>query len=236
MFRLTYRLTVALAPISHLAEITPKQAKPGTARHRASPPVASTGQRAESPPTQRANPPMWPAPKFSRDEISPRFRLAEFARSVSHPSLVSQPPKQLWPNILALCAWGLEPVREHLGGPIEILSGFRNESLNKAVGGSPTSQHVRAEAVDITSRVVEALMSSIFELMERDQLAGLGQIIYYPTRGFVHLALRGNRFPFPMAHVHEPRVGLAYAPMKALGLDEVRRMVEFARTKYPTKI
>lgn len=42
-----------------------------------------------------------------------------------------------------------EPVREHFGRPILVTSFFRSKTLNKAVGGSSTSQHPLGEAIDI---------------------------------------------------------------------------------------
>lgn len=42
-----------------------------------------------------------------------------------------------------------DPVREHLGGPLYPSSFFRCEKLNKAIGGSPTSQHKKGEAIDM---------------------------------------------------------------------------------------
>lgn len=42
-----------------------------------------------------------------------------------------------------------EPLREWVGGPIKINSFFRCYKLNKAIGGSKTSQHMRGQAMDI---------------------------------------------------------------------------------------
>jgi hypothetical protein len=42
-----------------------------------------------------------------------------------------------------------EKIREHFGVPIHISSGYRSKELNKAVGGSATSQHCSGEAIDI---------------------------------------------------------------------------------------
>lgn len=42
-----------------------------------------------------------------------------------------------------------EPLRAHFGKPIRVTSFFRSALLNKAVGGSSTSQHLRGEAMDI---------------------------------------------------------------------------------------
>ena len=44
----------------------------------------------------------------------------------------------------------LDPLREAWGGPIKVNSGYRCPLLNKAVGGTPNSQHQRGEAADIT--------------------------------------------------------------------------------------
>ena len=43
----------------------------------------------------------------------------------------------------------LDEVREEFGQPIIVTSGFRSPRLNRAVGGSMTSQHVKGQAADI---------------------------------------------------------------------------------------
>jgi len=42
-----------------------------------------------------------------------------------------------------------EPLREYVGGPIKINSFYRGSELNKAIGGSYTSQHCKGQAMDI---------------------------------------------------------------------------------------
>ena len=42
-----------------------------------------------------------------------------------------------------------EPLRENVGGPIKINSFYRSPELNKAIGGSTTSQHCKGQAMDI---------------------------------------------------------------------------------------
>jgi zinc D-Ala-D-Ala carboxypeptidase len=42
-----------------------------------------------------------------------------------------------------------EPLREWVGGPIRINSFFRSPELNKAIGGSSSSQHCKGQAMDI---------------------------------------------------------------------------------------
>jgi hypothetical protein len=43
----------------------------------------------------------------------------------------------------------LEPIRALLGVPLQINSGYRCDRLNRAVGGSRTSQHMTGDAADI---------------------------------------------------------------------------------------
>ena len=42
-----------------------------------------------------------------------------------------------------------EPLRKFVGGPIKINSFYRCPDLNKAIGGSTTSQHCKGQAMDI---------------------------------------------------------------------------------------
>jgi len=43
----------------------------------------------------------------------------------------------------------LDPLRTALGRPVRITSGYRAPAVNQAVKGSPTSQHMKGEAVDM---------------------------------------------------------------------------------------
>ena len=43
----------------------------------------------------------------------------------------------------------LQPLRDAWGKPLAINSGYRCKALNAAVGGVPTSQHVKGEAADV---------------------------------------------------------------------------------------
>lgn len=44
----------------------------------------------------------------------------------------------------------LDPLRTWYGKPINVSSGYRCPELNRIVGGSKTSQHMKGEAADIT--------------------------------------------------------------------------------------
>ena len=42
----------------------------------------------------------------------------------------------------------MQPIRDHFDKPIIISSGYRSPTLNRAIGGSPTSQHCYGQAAD----------------------------------------------------------------------------------------
>ena len=84
----------------------------------------------------------------------------------------NEPNKEQWINLFAIRDNILNPLREKFGKPIRITSGFRTPELNKAVGGKPTSQHTKGEAVDITA-INKADNKELFELcktLDFDQL------------------------------------------------------------------
>ncbi len=58
------------------------------------------------------------------------------------------PSQEIIDNLTALCVNVLEPLREWFGKPLLITSGYRSVALNKAIGGSKTSQHCFGKAAD----------------------------------------------------------------------------------------
>ena len=67
-----------------------------------------------------------------------------------------------------LCEKVFEPIRAFVGGPIKINSGFRSAALNRAIGGSSTSQHCKGEAIDIP--VGSKVFHYIKDKLDFDQL------------------------------------------------------------------
>lgn len=81
------------------------------------------------------------------------FSFEEFERSSSAQRLNidNSIPEDLKANVTALADAVLDPLREAWGKPITVNSGYRCAALNRAVCGSPSSQHVRGMAADITT-------------------------------------------------------------------------------------
>lgn len=80
----------------------------------------------------------------------------------------------------------LQPLRDRVGHPLRINSGYRCPELNRAVGGVATSQHVKGEAVDIAAEDPHELAKVVRDTPEiwRE----VDQMILYPT--FVHFSHR----------------------------------------------
>ena len=80
------------------------------------------------------------------------FVLGEFLRSATADKLGinSTPLKCHIMRMQNLAVRCLEPIRQALGLPIHINSGYRSAELNKAVDGVENSQHMLGEAADIT--------------------------------------------------------------------------------------
>jgi hypothetical protein len=68
-----------------------------------------------------------------------------------------------------------EPLRRHFNCPIAIASFYRSKKVNRIIGGSPTSQHCKGEALDLDADVYgEITNKQIFDFilnnLEFDQL------------------------------------------------------------------
>jgi len=96
--------------------------------------------------------------------LTANFSLNEFLKSnvAKRRGLELNPPKEHIKNMQILCMKVLQPLREKLGRPIKINSGWRSLELNRALGGAYRekknkdgsitkiySQHCKGEAADL---------------------------------------------------------------------------------------
>lgn len=80
------------------------------------------------------------------------FTLKELTRSATaeEKGIDNTPTPEVEKNLTLLVENVLDPLRKLSGKPITVNSGYRCPELNKAVGGSKTSDHVKGFAADIT--------------------------------------------------------------------------------------
>ena len=127
-------------------------------------------------------------------KLTTNFDLQEFTYSptATEYRIKNEPNKHAIGNLKLLCVYVLQPLRDCIGCPITISSGYRCLQLNRLVGGVPTSQHILGQAVDIKVKGMTPyeVAKTIVELK-----LPFDQLILYPT--FVHVSYnddyrRGN--------------------------------------------
>lgn len=95
-------------------------------------------------------------------------------------------------NIYALVDNVLDPLREIIDIPIYINSGYRCKGLNKAVGGSNNSQHMKGLAADISFGINEHLCEFAYHIL-KSEVYGLynhiDQCILYKDKRFIHVSI-----------------------------------------------
>ena len=90
-------------------------------------------------------------PETCNMKLSEHFSLSEFTKSstaMKH-GIKNTPPQEAVDNLKALCQGCLEPLREALGLPVVITSGYRTKALNSMLAhSSERSQHMLGQAAD----------------------------------------------------------------------------------------
>lgn len=132
--------------------------------------------------------------------LSKNFSLRELTHSqgAERRGIDNTPPPEVVEALTALCVNILEPLRAAVG-PVTVTSGYRAPALNRAVGGSRSSQHCLGQAADCECFAIstKALAEKVIELgLPFDQL-----IIEFardddPSAGWVHVSHKregGNR-------------------------------------------
>lgn len=91
-------------------------------------------------------------------------------------------PKELMDNFMKALI-GAQSVRNLLGVAMTINSWYRCPEVNKAVGGSKTSSHMDANAIDFVPKM--NLRDAYNKIANSD--IEFDQLIIYPSRGFIHI-------------------------------------------------
>lgn len=78
------------------------------------------------------------------------FKMSEliYSETAIKENINNMPDINSLDNMLELITFCLQPVRELLGVPMIITSGFRNPLVNRLVGGKNNSQHLYGQAAD----------------------------------------------------------------------------------------
>ena len=89
-----------------------------------------------------------------------------------------------------LLAKNLQVLREHVGKPVRIISGYRSPKYNRKIGGAKKSQHMQAKAADIkiSGMSPAEVKATIVQLIKEGKMHS-GGIGLYTT--FTHYDVRG---------------------------------------------
>ena len=153
----------------------------------------------------------------NNDFLSPHFRLSEFeaSRTAAEQGIANVAPPEAVENLQRLCEGCLEPLREALGRPIVITSGYRCQRLNEIlVHAARKSQHMVGCAADFyvgsghtdsTDNTEKAsrreLLIEAFRLIITSESIDFDQLILYPS--FIHVSyvsLTANRHKLTKAN------------------------------------
>ena len=77
------------------------------------------------------------------------YKEGVYSTTALRRGIENTPNEEQLKNMETLAKEIFEPLRIYVGGPIKINSFFRSADLNKAIGGSTTSQHCKGQAIDI---------------------------------------------------------------------------------------
>lgn len=130
--------------------------------------------------------------------FTPHFKLSEFVSSetATKQGIENNPSPEAVENLRLLSVHTLEPLREALGLPIVITSGYRCKALNDLIAHhSQRSQHMQGRAADFyvkhgpstgSGASHRELLVLTFRTILTNPTVDFDQLILYP--GFIHVS------------------------------------------------
>lgn len=93
------------------------------------------------------------------EKLSNNLYLKEVIKSntATRRGIDNSPTAEHLANLKVVALRVFQPVRDHFETPVGISSGYRSEDLNKAIGGSKTSQHSKGQALDLDADIFGGL-------------------------------------------------------------------------------
>lgn len=131
-------------------------------------------------------------------KLTKHFSLSEATKSYTasrHNIDNSIRDEEIYSNVLKTATELLEPIRCHFGIPFSPGSFYRCPELNKATGGSNTSDHLTGQAVDCEIPSVHNIDLGIYiyENLEFDQLIFEHVDLEDPKAGWIHASYNDDR-------------------------------------------
>jgi len=131
-------------------------------------------------------------------KLSKNFTLEELIKTST--GLYNIPGSWERANLLYLCQFILQPIRDYSGEVINVSSGYRSTFVNDKVGGSKTSQHLLGQAADIVIDNQDEVFNWILDNLT------FGQCINETSltgRRWIHISLPRFLKPNQMALIYD---------------------------------
>ena len=124
-------------------------------------------------------------------KLSKNFALSEITHSntAKRLGIDNEPTETHLQNMQHLVDNLLQPLRDAVG-PIRISSGYRNPALNRAIGGSRSSQHCKGEALDIQFWQNGKMMNELIYEWILDSGIEFDQMINEFDFTWIHISLK----------------------------------------------
>lgn len=146
------------------------------------------------------------------DRVTRDFALSAFVVSdtATRLGIDNMPPAQAEAQLRNVTIPAMQRVRDLLGMPVIVKSGYRSQALNAAVRGAASSQHLLGEAVDFvcprfgSPRKVADLLVGYVPALQIDQLICEG--------GWLHVSFLGRKGREQVLTAHFTDSGVTYTP------------------------
>ena len=129
-------------------------------------------------------------------KLSKNFALSEITHSntAKRLGIDNEPTETHLQNMQHLVDNLIQPLRDAVG-PIRVSSGYRNPELNRAIGGSRSSQHCKGEALDLQFWQNGKMMNELIYEWILDSGLEFDQMINEFDLAWIHISLKkkGNR-------------------------------------------
>lgn len=141
-------------------------------------------------------------------------------------NIVNNATDDIWKSLEKLTVECLDKIREKFG-PIKINSCYRNPALNKAIGGSPTSNHCKGIAADVEP--VDPKITNLEVLLWCHDNIKYWELIAEkfgknPRDGWVHIAYTGQYRPVGLKMLKTT----PGSKVVAATIDQIKQEFQFA--------
>lgn len=127
------------------------------------------------------------------------FKISELIYSdlAKQNNINNMPDIKSLDNLLNLIFYCLQPVRDLIKKPMIITSGYRNNYLNRLVGGKTNSQHKEGKAVDFVVKGMTA--NEVVEIIKNSDIV-FDQLINEYDK-WVHISFSKNKNRKQILHI-----------------------------------